>query len=102
MPTGRKLVGYSTKDLSEQFLKGDIENTNLTAISHAVVKGVKIIALGEKQTADSTGRVHDPRVVVHMPQKDRKKTLVLKDLPADKEVEIIQIAFSSDPSKVKK
>ena len=100
VPTGRKLVGYSTKDLNIHFIKGDIENPAITAIGSTLVKGNQVIALAEKQLVDSTGKMYDPKVVIFNPKKDRKKMLSHKHLVGEKEVEIIQIIFSSNPSKV--
>lgn len=100
VPTGRKLVGYSTKDLNIHFLKGEIENPAITAMAYTSVKGSQVIALAEKQTTDAAGKVHEPRVVIHNPNKERKKVLSHKHLTCEKEIEIIQIVFSSNPPKV--
>ncbi len=100
VPTGRKLVGYSTKDLSMSFLRGDIENATITAMGFAKNKeGGQVIALGEKQIVDAAGKLHDPRVIVYNPKKDRKKILSHKHLGSEKEIEIIQIVFSANPPK---
>lgn len=100
IPTGRKLVGYSTNDLSTRFLKSEIENSNVTAIGLTIVKEVEAIALAEKQLTDSTGKFQDPKVVIHIPKKERRKTLIHKLSEGSKEVEVISIAFSTNVPKV--
>eukprot|EP01022_Parablepharisma_sp_SALTPOND_P021410 TRINITY_DN4214_c0_g2_i1.p1 TRINITY_DN4214_c0_g2~~TRINITY_DN4214_c0_g2_i1.p1 ORF type:complete len:1332 (-),score=238.62 TRINITY_DN4214_c0_g2_i1:10010-14005(-) len=81
------------------FLRGEIDNPSITAVSHTKIKGGQVIALGEKQFTDSNGKLHDPRVIIYNPKKDRKKVLNHRHLGTEKEIEIIQIVFSSNPSK---
>lgn len=99
MPTGRKLVGYSTKDMSISFLRGEIENPSITAIGYTKEKGGEIIALAEKQQVDANGKLHDPRVIIYRPKKDRNLILSHKHLGNEKEIEILQVIFSANPPK---
>ncbi len=103
VPTGNKFVGYSTKDLTIRFLPGEIENPGVTALATTTSKGFQAIALGEKQLKDSEGTLQEPRVVIHIPRKERRKVLVHKpesDSEPVREVEVLQIVFSANPSKV--
>ena len=90
------------------FFQGEIENPSLTALATTSIKGCQAIALAEKQIADATGVLQEPRVVVHILRKERRKVLVHKagegenesDRDRGKEVEVLQIVFSANPPKV--
>ena len=81
------------------FLRGDIDNPGITAIAHTKTKNSQIIALGEKQLVDPSGKWHDPRVTIYNTKKDKRKYLGHKHLGPDKDIEIIQIVFTSNPPK---
>ena len=96
-------MGYSTKDLAMQFLPGEIDNPGVTALATTTSKGFQAIALAEKQLKDPSGVLQEPRVVIHIPRKERRKVLLHKpesETEPAREVEVLQIVFSANPAKV--
>lgn len=99
-PSGRRFMGYSVDDLKTIFLKSEIENPSVTVMATTVIKGNEVIALAEKQV-DIEGNIKEPpRLIIYSPKKEKKYVINHIHLGNNKDIEIIQVAFTAPPSKV--
>lgn len=81
IPNGRKFLGYATKDLKMSFLKGEIERASMTALGSTIVKGIEAFALAIVPEKEDEGASPIPKVVIHIPKKEKKYTLYHDHLP---------------------